>query len=133
MDRILRLRTERVISNDWVVRYHGRFLQLQPESRRYAPARSKVVVWEGREGQVSIDYRGREIAWSEITKGETPATCQPAPPPATTVAPAVSEVKPQWAPADGHPWRNTRWRQRTRAQEARAAPRASSALPSAAP
>ena len=133
LDRIFRLQTERVISNDWVVRYHGRFLQLQPESRRYAPARSKVVVWEGREGQVSIDYRGREIAWSEITKGETPARCQPAPPPATTATPAVPEVKPQWAPADGHPWRNTRWRQRTRAREARAAARASPALPSAAP
>ena len=56
----------------------------------------------------------------------------PAPEPATTTTPAVPEVKPKW-PADGHTWRNTRWRQQTRVQEARAAQRASLALPSAAP
>ena len=133
LDRIFRLQTERVIGGDWVVRYHGRLLQLQPESRHYAPARSKVLVWEGREGQVSIDYRGREIPWSEITRAETPGVCPPAPAPATATTLAVPEVKPRWVPGDGHPWRNTPWRRNIRAQEGRAAERASLSLPSPAP
>ena len=133
LDRIFRLQTERVTSGDWVVRYHGRLFQLQPESRRYAPARSQVVVWEGREGQVSIDYRGREIAWSEIPRGETRGVCPPLPEPATTTTLAVPEVKPKWVPGDAHPSRNTRWRRNIRAQEAGVAQGASLVLPSAAP
>jgi len=132
LDRIFRLQTERVIGGDWVVRYHGRLLQLEPGSRRYAPARSQVVVWEGREGQLSIDYRGREIAWSEITGSQAQATRLP-PEPATTTRPALPEAKPKWVPGDAHPWRDTRWRRQTRAAEAQAAQPASLTLPSAAP
>src|SRR6266480_1795837 len=43
LDRILRLETERTVSEDWVVRYDNRFFQLQPQSRHYAPAQSKVM------------------------------------------------------------------------------------------
>jgi len=132
LDRIFRLQTERVIGGDWVVRYHGRLLQLEPGSRHYAPARSQVVVWEGREGELSIDYRGREIAWSEIRGSEAEATCPP-PEPATTIRPTLPEAKPRWVPGDGHPWRDTRWRRETRAAEARAAQQASLTLPSAGP
>jgi len=132
LDRIFRLQTERVIGGDWVVRYHGRLFQLEPGSRRYAPARSQVVVWEGREGQVSIDYRGREMAWSEITGSEAQAPCLP-PESATTPRPALAEAKPKWVPGDAHPWRDTRWRRQTRATEARVAQHASLTLPSAAP
>jgi len=34
---IFRLESRRRISNDWVVRYEGRWLQLHPRSRRYGP------------------------------------------------------------------------------------------------
>ena len=44
LDRILRLETERTVSEDWVVRYGNRFFQLEPQSQSYAPARSKVLV-----------------------------------------------------------------------------------------
>ncbi len=66
LDRILRLESERTISDDWVVRYDNRFFQLQPQSRHYAPARGKVWVCEGREGSLSIEYRGRPLPWQEI-------------------------------------------------------------------
>src|SRR6201982_589155 len=35
--QIFRLETERTISNDWVIRHEGRYLQLQPGNRRYGP------------------------------------------------------------------------------------------------
>src|SRR5947208_13281168 len=52
LDRILRLKSERTISDDWVVRsetlsfvegYDNRFFQLDPQSRNYAPARGKSL------------------------------------------------------------------------------------------
>src|SRR5437899_3683429 len=48
--QIFRLETERRISNDWVIRHEGRYLQLNPGgAKRYGPTQSKALVceWEG--------------------------------------------------------------------------------------
>src|SRR5467141_3305322 len=42
LDRIFRLENARTISNDWVVRYHNRWLQLAPQSRHGAAAQNQV-------------------------------------------------------------------------------------------
>ena len=60
------LESERIISNDWVVRYDNRLFQVQAQSRRYAPAQGKVVVCEWQDGTVEIEYRGRKLPWKEI-------------------------------------------------------------------
>src|SRR5208337_2565370 len=66
LQRIFRLESERTVSEDWVVRYANRFFQLQPQSRHYAPAQSKVLVCEGRHGSLAIEYRGHALRWQEI-------------------------------------------------------------------
>src|SRR6516225_7161925 len=71
-DRILRLETERTVSEDWVVRYGNRFFQLEPQRQNYAPARSKVLVCEGRYGGLAIEYRGRPLRWREIVAPAKP-------------------------------------------------------------
>jgi transposase len=63
---VFRLETERVIGNDWVVRYDNRLFQVQAQSRKYAPAQGKVVVCEWPDGTVEIEYRGRKLPWKEI-------------------------------------------------------------------
>jgi transposase len=63
---VFRLETERVIGNDWVVRYDNRLFQVQAQSRKYAPAQGKVVVCEWQDGAVEIEYRGRKLPWKEI-------------------------------------------------------------------
>lgn len=45
LDTVFRLEEDRTVSNDWVVRYDNRFLQLERQSG-HAPARSTVVVCE---------------------------------------------------------------------------------------
>ena len=50
LDRVFRLEEARTVSNDWVVRYDNRCLQLERQSG-HAPARSTVVVCESVEGQ----------------------------------------------------------------------------------
>src|SRR2546426_1592515 len=66
LDTVFRLEEDRTVSNDWVVRYDNRFLQLERQSG-HAPARSTVVVCESVEGQLEIRYRDRVMRWTEIT------------------------------------------------------------------
>jgi hypothetical protein len=66
---VFRLESERVIGNDWVVRYDNRLFQVQAQSRKYAPAQSKVVVCEWQDATVEIEYRGRKLPWKEILRG----------------------------------------------------------------
>src|SRR5207245_858598 len=62
LDGIFRLESERTISDDWVVRYDNRWFQLEGQGRYYAPAQGKVLVCEGRQGSLAIEYRGRARA-----------------------------------------------------------------------
>lgn len=43
LDEVFWLEEERVVSEDWVVRYHNRLLQLERQSRHWAPAKSRVL------------------------------------------------------------------------------------------
>src|ERR1700688_2572063 len=63
---VFRLESERIIGNDWVVRYDNRLFQVQAQSRRYAPAQGQVVVCEWQDGTVEIEYRGSKLPWKEI-------------------------------------------------------------------
>jgi len=108
LDRIFRLETERTISDDWVVRYHNRYFQVQAQSRNYAPARSKVLVCEGRHGKIGVEYRGRELSWKEIAAPMRPAAAAlpggklRATHPERTEPPVVAR---KWVPPADHPWK----------------------------
>ncbi|HZT68768.1 MAG TPA: hypothetical protein VFC10_03330, partial [Terriglobia bacterium] len=125
---VFRLESERSISEDWVVRYENRFFQLEAESRNYAPAKGKVVVWERPDGQMGIEYRGRAVRWREIAAPARPAIQQ-------SRAPSTAKVgKPRWVPPADHPWREAARRQRaSKAWEQEAGKGRSWALPSASP
>jgi transposase len=105
LDKIFRLEAERVISDDWVVRYDGRFFQLEPHSRNYAPARGRVLVCESAEGRVEIEYRGNAVPWREIA-----APLRAGDPKAKPAGPripraVVAMAKRKWVPPPDHPWR----------------------------
>jgi len=105
LDKIFRLESERTISDDWVVRYDNRFFQLEPQSRNYAPARSKVVVCEWPDARVDIEYRGRAVAWREIAPPARPGVSEARPPIARATAPTPRTAKRNWVPPADHPWR----------------------------
>src|SRR6266850_2272065 len=134
LDQILRLETERTVSEDWVVRYGNRFLQLEPQNRNYAPARSKVLVCEGRYGSMAIEYRGRPLRWREIA---APAKPQVLDTPARNGRPRIpiSVKKRKWAPPANHPWHQAVRRevQKRTSKLAATASRPSLAWPSASP
>jgi transposase len=78
---VFRLESERIIGNDWVVRYDNRLFQVQAQSRKYAPAQGQVVVCEWQDGTVEMEYRGRKLPWKEIfgTAPRASAEVKPSP------------------------------------------------------
>ena len=103
LDRIFRLENERVVSDDWVVRCDNRFFQLQRRGRHYPPTQGKVLVCEGRHGQISIEYRGRALNCQEIPAPAKPSV-RAAPQEAHRAGKNVLS-KRKWAPSRYHPWR----------------------------
>jgi len=102
LDKIFRLENERTVSEDWVVRYDNRFFQLEPESQHYAPSQSKVLVCEGRHGNLAITYRGRALRWREIAAPRRPAMSEAK---AVVQRVTVAYAKRKWVPPANHPWR----------------------------
>jgi transposase len=92
---IFRLETERVLGNDWVVRHHNRFYQV--ERHGHAPAKSVVVVCEYEDGAVEIQYRGQKLEWHEIKE-------RPGKPEAVAAKRRKSSTPPA-AHMPNHPWR----------------------------
>src|SRR5215470_17563822 len=94
LEQVFCLEARRALSNDWVVRYGGRLLQIERHSYRHAPARSKVIVQEWESGKLEIRYRGQKIGWKEI--------------PALPERPLVEKVRERLRPpppSATHPWR----------------------------
>jgi transposase len=102
LDAVFWLEEERVVSEDWVVRYKNRLLQLERQSQHWAPAKSQVLVRENEQGAIAIQYRGRSLPFTTITastalgrgRGAAPSPAPPSPKPGHSLA-----------PAQNHPWR----------------------------
>jgi hypothetical protein len=56
LERICCFTHQRVVSNDNVVQWEGRRLQIPPQSRRFSFAGAKVQVCESLDGRVSLYY-----------------------------------------------------------------------------
>jgi transposase len=108
LDTVFRLRVERVVSNDWVVRYNNRLFQLERQSG-HAPARSTVVVAEDVAGAIEIRYREQLMRWTEIVAGAVPPVSAQVVAPVIAVAPLAPPHRTRVAAAN-HPWRHARVR-----------------------
>ena len=97
---VFRLEATRTVSNDWVVRYANRLLQLERQSHQ-PPARSLVHVLEDATGQIEIRYRDHRMRWTEVTATARAATA--APTSACAAAPARAVRNRPRVSAD-HPW-----------------------------
>jgi transposase len=102
LNEIFWLEEERVVSEDWVVRYQNRLLQLQRPSRPRVPSKSRVLVRENEAGEVAIHYREHRLAFRELTAStELSEGRGPAPSP----APPSPRLRRSLPPAANHPWR----------------------------
>ena len=83
------------MSNDWVVRYAGRTLQIERQGQRNPPAGGKVVVQEWEDGKLEIRYHGKKLTWKEFVP--SPGVWEPP-------SRAVRLVN---RPPASHPWRQS--------------------------
>jgi transposase len=91
LDEVFWLEEERVVSEDWVVHYKNRLLQLERQSQHWAPAKSRVLVRENEAGEVAIHYRGQRLGFRELK--------------AASKAPPSPKPRRYVPPASNHPWR----------------------------
>lgn len=87
----------RTVSNDFVVQFGKRALQLDRAARGRVPAGSSVLVRETRDGQLRVIHVGRrgaerECHWTPAVPRIKPPLARPAP-------------KPRPRPSADHPWR----------------------------
>jgi transposase len=104
LDQVFRLEQKRTVSNDWVVQYDNRRLQLERQSGR-PPARSTVLVYETSDGQLEIRYRDRAMRWTELQSPPPREPVKPSAAPARPDRPPAIRLKPRRVCED-HPWRH---------------------------
>ena len=96
LEQVFCLETERSISNDWVVRYENRYLQLE-RSSDYPPRQAKVTVCEWEDGRIEIRYKGKARPHREIDAPQRkPVALRLVDKPAR---------QSRWKPPTSHPWR----------------------------
>jgi transposase len=108
LDEVFWLEEERVISEDWVVHYRSRLLQLERPSRPRVPTKSRVLVRENQTGELAIHYRDHRLVFRELkaastklseARGSAPSPAPPSPKPKSCI------------PPPDHPWRRNRYQQ----------------------
>ena len=100
LGEIFCLETERVLSNDWVVRHENRFYQVERQSQHHAPVKSRVTVCAWEDGRMEIHYRGQNRKWKQIGgRGEARKAEDSGQREVATVA------RRKWRPGPDHPWR----------------------------
>jgi transposase len=102
LDEVFWLEEERVVSEDWVVRYNNRVLQLERQSQHWALARSRVRVRENEAGEVAIHYRGQRLGFRELKASTALSEGRGAAPSPAPPSPILRRSLP---PAPNHPWR----------------------------
>jgi molybdenum-dependent DNA-binding transcriptional regulator ModE len=100
LGRVLSIQEERVVYNDWTVRWKNGFLQL--EESRGTPVRPKkrVTVCETLEGTLRLFLGDRELTWSAVRTRPQAQRKKPSRRPGDTIRSHQGQ-----RPSAGHPWR----------------------------
>ena len=69
LERICCFTHERIVSNDNVVQWDGRRLQIHPQPRRFSFAGAKVQIHQALNGRVSLYYRDTRLEHSNLAGG----------------------------------------------------------------
>ena len=96
LNQIFCLEEGRKAGQDWVVRYHNRYLQIEKEQRRGVLVRagSNVLVRQHRDGSLTLLLEDKPLSWHELPEA-----------PQRVAQPAQKRHVVRQAPAPDHPWR----------------------------
>jgi transposase-like protein len=93
LDRILCIKEERTVKNDFTIAHNGTLYQIEEPTRA-----QKVIVEERLDGTVHITYKGQDLRYRAITKQPIRETSEP---------PLLLQEKKPWIPSVDHPWRKS--------------------------
>ena len=93
LEQVLCVQEQRVVGNDWCVRWRNRWLQIAAEHAPLRLAGRRVLVKQPADGRVLVAHGARVL-----TVRELPAR----PAPARRKKPVVNNRR--WKPGPGHPW-----------------------------
>lgn len=100
LGRVLSLQEERVVQNDWTVRWKNGFLQLEESRDTPVHPKQRVTVCETLEGELRLFLDNRELAWSPVrTRPQAQRKKH-----ARRAGDTIRSHQGQRPPA-GHPWR----------------------------
>jgi transposase len=108
LDRLLCIKEERVVKNDFTIAHNSTLYQIEQATRA-----KKVIVEERLDGTLHITYKGQDLRYREITKKSTEGTPEP---------PLLLRVRKPWIPPDEHPWKTLFLSKRRRKERAIAVP-----------
>jgi transposase len=100
LDRVLQIRQERTVANDYCVRWENRFFQLTGTDANRGMAGQVVEVCQHLDGRLVLLGKGRSLAYRELKERPSrPARAL------TSLVERVGHHRGQAVPAPGHPWR----------------------------
>jgi len=97
LEGVLSIRENRVVQNDWTLRFDNRWFQLAEKHQKLALAGREVTVCQRLDGRLALLYRGRELAYVELSA--------PLPPREIELRREIRSNQGQ-RPAADHPWRH---------------------------
>jgi hypothetical protein len=100
LGRVLSLQQERVVQNDWTVRWKNAFLQLEESANTQLRPRKRVIVCETIEGGLRLFAGDRELTWSPVRSRPQASRKKPKPRGGGTVRSSQGQ-----RPSANHPWR----------------------------
>ena len=99
LERVLSFQEERVVQNDWTIRWRNRWFQLTEANRKLALVKRKLTVCEQLDGTILLLLGKRELAWEELP--ERPVGVAVVKRPGTLQSVLGKSRKP----SAHHPWR----------------------------
>ena len=102
LEKSFSIKSERLINNDFTIRFQGKWYQLEAVQPKLVLKRSKVIMEERLSGQLVIEQQGQSLNYKEINK-EQIKQANPANLPALTSNP--NNQNKARKPAANHPWR----------------------------
>jgi hypothetical protein len=103
LERVLSFQEERVVQNDWTIRWRNRWFQLTEANQKLALVKRKVTVCEQSDGTILLLLGKRVLAWHELP--ERPARVAAVKSPVKSPENSVTVSKKPQKPSAKHPWR----------------------------
>lgn len=108
LDRILCIKEERTVKNDFTIAHYGTLYQIEQATRA-----KMVMVEERLDGTLHISYKGQDLRFREIARKPAKETSE---------TPVLLQEKKPWIPPVDHPWKKIFLSKRIRREQLIAAP-----------